>query len=815
MRHCRQSHSGSIYNSDVIRRKIIVRNSDSFAFKSERNTYNWDKSGRFELIFSALMVCMLLWGSLIATPAAHAAQAKREQSNPLNTLGSGSFVVSQVGDDHVGGGYRELPRLTADFSLQVSGMVVQAVVTQVFVNDSDQWIEGEYVFPLPSDSAVNGMTIRIGERVIKGQIKEKNTARKMFIKARQQGKKASLIEQQRPNLFTNRVTNIAPGERIEVVLEYIQTLRYSAGEFSLRIPMTITPRYIPGNNIVERISLEEPVSTVSTIEGQGWAFNTDQVPDASEITPPQRSVAELEAFNRRADLDSLGIEPAKVTNVATVNIVLTPGFEVESIESSFHAITFKKNSGASSEQYIVTTQKLNVEMNRDFVLRWRPVATQAPVAAFFNENLKNAAGDDEYHGLLMVMPPQQINHQQLPARELVLVIDTSGSMAGTSMEQAKQALLLALKRLTATDYFNVIEFNSNTHKLFDQSVVASGNNIAVARRYVNGLSANGGTEMQGALEAALVSSVDDDISYSRIRQVVFITDGSVGNEEALFSYIVKNVQKNRLFTVAIGSAPNGYFMKKAAQFGRGVYTSIGSVQEVNSTMTALFEKIEKPVLTDVNVTFHNGGVTEFYPVKIPDLYAQEPLLLYVKLGEPSDTVTISGEYEGRYWQQDVVPSWSAKTLSTTTSTTKAFRGVATLWARQKIEYLMDEAVRQGNRDQFRDDIVTLGMHYNIMSRYTSFVAIDQTPSRSEYENLKRRAIANSMPAGSTQRIPSQAVPSIAYPKTALGINGLILSGVLSLFLALIVLCLKQDRHVLSVKYAIGSDTKGISRRTMS
>ena len=350
-------------------------------------------------------------------------------------------------------------------------------------------------------------------------------------------------------------------------------------------------------------------------------------------------------------------------------------------------------------------------------------------------------------------------------------------------------MLLALERLSTTDYFNVFEFNSSTHNLVDQSVAASDSNIAVARRYVNGLSANGGTEMQRALEAALVSSVDDDSRYSRVRQVVFITDGSVGNEEALFAYITKHVQKNRLFTVAIGSAPNGYFMKKAAQFGRGVYTSIGNIQEVNSAMTELFEKIETPVLTDVNVTFHNGGVTEFYPVKIPDLYAKEPLLLYVKLAEPSDTVTISGEYEGQYWQQNVIPTWSVKSINQSVFEAKGYRGVATLWARQKIEHLMDEAVRQGNRDQFRDDIVALGMHYNIMSRYTSFVAIDQTPSRPEYENLKRRAIGNSMPAGSKQPIPSQVVhsqaaPSIAYPRTALGINGLILSGVLSLFLAL-------------------------------
>ena len=221
-------------------------------------------------------------------------------------------------------------------------------------------------------------------------------------------------------------------------------------------------------------------------------------------------------------------------------------------------------------------------------------------------------------------------------------------------------------------------------------------------------------------------------------------------------------------------------MKKAAQFGRGVYTSIGSVEEVNDAMSRLFEKIEKPLLTDVRVTFHNAGQAglpggaEHYPTKIPDLYADEPLLLMVKLAEKTDTITISGELAGQYWQQNIVTNWSAN-----------HEGIGTLWARQKIEHLMDEAVRQGNRDQFRDNVVSLGLDYNIMSRYTSFVAVDQVPSRPHYENLEQHKIANSMPAGSTQK-----VPSVAYPKTALGISELILSGLLSLFIGLLnVTCL--------------------------
>ena len=247
----------------------------------------------------------------------------------------------------------------------------------------------------------------------------------------------------------------------------------------------------------------------------------------------------------------------------------------------------------------------------------------------------------------------------------MLVIDTSGSMAGTSLKQAKQALLLALQRLSVNDHFNVVEFNSTAHRLFSQSVVANDANINAAKRYVLGLKANGGTEMRKALEVALLYSSDSEIVPLRVRQVVFITDGSVGNEESLFRFIVDHVGRSRLFTVAIGSAPNGYFMKKAAQFGRGVYTSIGSVEEVNKAMSRLFEKIEKPLLTDVRVTFHNAGQAglaggaEHYPTKIPDLYADEPLLLMVKLAEKTDTITISGELAGQYWQQNIVTNWSA------------------------------------------------------------------------------------------------------------------------------------------------------------
>ncbi|OUS24054.1 marine proteobacterial sortase target protein [Gammaproteobacteria bacterium 45_16_T64] len=708
------------------------------------STNNWDRTSVVELVVSALFVGVLL----VLAPMSYAETSFEQESHgSLKDFGSGALVVA---DSVVG--YRALLRLDAEFDLVVSGMVVQATVKQVFVNNTEQWLEGQYVFPLPSDSAVNGLTIRLGERLIRGEIKEKEIARKMFVKARNDGKVATLVEQQRPNLFTNRVTNIAPGERIEVTLTYLQTLTYDSGEFSLRIPMTLTPRYIPGKSNASH--------RTSTLQGQGWAFNTDQVSDANDITPQQQN---------------------EVKHKASVHIALSSGFDLAEIQAPFHDVHTDRVGGV----YHVRLKQPGAVMNRDFVLRWRPVLDEAPVAAFFTESVvDDVSANIEHHGLLMMMPPSTTYPIQGLPRELILVIDTSGSMAGTSIEQAKQALLVALERLTDRDTFNVIEFNSTTHQLFETSVVANAQNILAARRYVKGLDANGGTEMKGALNAAL--SLHPTHEMSAVRQVVFITDGSVGNEAALLNLIATQVKGSRLFTVAIGAAPNGYFMKKAAQYGKGTYTFIGDTFEVRKSITALFEKIEKPMLTNVKVKFHNSGVTEFYPGNIPDLYDGEPLLLFVQMAEKTDTITVSGEFEGRYWERDIIPNWSFD-----------HPGIGALWGRQKIQALMDESVQQGNRDYHRKEIVDLGLFYKLVSRYTSFIAVDATVMRNNLDTLAVHAIANNLPQGSRQ-----GIPSVGYPKTALGINGILFMGALSLFLGVLVLCLKQDSRIVRIKYAV-------------
>jgi Ca-activated chloride channel family protein len=386
---------------------------------------------------------------------------------------------------------------------------------------SKHWDNALYVFPLPEDSAVDHLLMTVGERKIEGQIKEKTEAKKVYLQAKAQGKKASLVAQQRPNMFSSSIANIGPGETIEVSIEYQQKLHFDRQQYSLRFPMTITPRYFPSH------MTEEP-----------------------QIQP---EFSQSMYNEQNTDIES--------------QVNLHAGFEVQDIKSEFHAISVKQ-------------------------------LTQAPL------------------------------------RELIFVLDTSGSMEGDSIKQAKKALLIAIEQLKTTDNFNIIEFNSYAQNLWKLPKLADPNNKEDAKHFVNSLSANGGTEMESALKLAF-SQPKMGLSNT-LRQIVFITDGSVGNESPLMQLISNKLENSRLFTVGIGSAPNSYFMSEAAKMGRGTFTYIGSVDQVQEKMLTLLTKLQHPAITDIELqlnanTLQSNRLLEFYPNVISDLYKGEPLVFSYRL----------------------------------------------------------------------------------------------------------------------------------------------------------------------------------------
>ena len=628
-------------------------------------------------------------------------------------------------------GYVTATTLDTRVDMKISGLVARVSVRQEFRNEGSEWVEGIYVFPLPDKAAVDHMRLHIGDRFIEGEIREKEQAKKEYEQAKRAGKKASLVQQRRANLFTTSVANVAPGELVVVEIEYLENIRYEDGRFSIRFPMTLTPRYISGQGLPDRT-------------GSGWSPDTDRVPDASTITPPQVT----------------GSRHHKISLTASVNA----GLALEIIASRYHPVTVTENGG----QYHIELTNQKTTLDHDFELVWQPVPSAEPRAMAFSETI-----DGHPHHLLMVMPPDQETPPVPMPRETIFIVDTSGSMHGVSMSQAKRAVRLALEGLQPGDLFNVIEFDSHTTALSPYSKRASSANVANALTFVQRLQADGGTEMRPALKLAL----DSPPQETHLRQIVFITDGSVGYEDEMFSMIEQKLGNARLFTVGIGSAPNSWFMRKAAEAGRGSYTFISALHEVREKMDALFKKLEHPQVTDIEVQWPSGVVVDTYPSTVPDLYLGEPVSVKARVSDKfrqGDHVRISGNSVAGAWATEL--SLDAPAPS---------EGVAALWARARIGALMDAERRGGSPAESRAGIVETALAHHLVSKYTSLVAVDKTPVRPADDPLSSEQVPNLLPYG-------QSMNAIfGFPATATGAPALRVMGAAWLLAALLLLALMR------------------------
>jgi len=475
---------------------------------------------------------------------------------------------------------RAAPLVATATDVEVNGIVARGQTRQTFVNTDSFWVEGIYVFPLPDDAAIDRLLIRVGDRLIQGEVKERGEAARTYEAARQAGQRASLLDQDRPNLFRLSVANIPPGAEIAVEIGWQQRLTPDDGWFALSLPTVVAPRYVPHG-----------AGLVSTAP----AHDARAVPDADRIVP---------AYRRAKDGKGQPVSFA---------ITVDTGTQLEGLESASHAIAVTRQK----TRYRVVLKNGGVPSDRDFRLRWRPVADTA-VPSLFVEHV----GQESFVlGMLTPPLPARSGPVARRPREIIFVIDRSGSMHGTSIDQAKAALLFALGRLDPADSFNVIAFDDRTASLFRAPQPADPETVTYARGFVAGLEADGGTEMAPALQLALNGGTDPD----RLRQVVFLTDGAVGNEEGLFGIVERDLGDVRLFTIGLGNAPNGWFMRKAAELGRGAYVAIDDLGAVEQEMRRLFARLERPVLTGVGVSKAGEPAAEIFPPVIPDLYAGDRL----------------------------------------------------------------------------------------------------------------------------------------------------------------------------------------------
>ena len=618
-------------------------------------------------ILTAFAMTLLL--SLFSLPA-HASERPGKLGEGINP---GTLEVVQMGSEKPAKKL-EMPLKHTDVKIEVSGFVASATVKQHYHNPFKKSIEAIYTFPLPNDAAVDDMQMTIGKRTIKGLIKRKQEARRIYEQARARGQRASLLEQERPNIFTQSVANIMPGDDIVITIRYVNILRYAEGNYELVFPMVVGPRYIPGN-----------VATGQS--GTGWAPDTNVVPDASRITPPVLKPGERTGHD------------------IALSVKLDAGVPVKKVHSTSHVID---TTNINSHEKTIKIHAADTLPNKDFVLRYQ-VAGQAPEIA-------TIAHHDERGGFftLIVQPQRTVTDKQVVPRELIFIVDTSGSMSGFPIEKSKEAMRRLIKGMRPTDTFNVVRFAGDTGTLWSKPMPYTEGNANIALNYVERFRGGGGTEMRKGIVEAL--ALPAATGYLRI--AFLLTDGYVGDEFRIFQAIETERHGARVFSLGVGSSVNRYLLDRAAEIGRGEAFYVRQDENSAEVINKFFKRVDRPALAHIEIDWGNLDVSELYPPKVPDLWVGQPIRIhgrYTKGGKA--TVTVSGQLAKRSYKQ--------KLRVRLPKNEPNHEAMATVWARQKVRELMNQMVRQGQTKELIEKVTQLGLTFRLMTQWTSFVAVEE------------------------------------------------------------------------------------------
>ncbi len=546
----------------------------------------------------------------------------------------------------------------------ISGFLARVTVEQEFENSFNEAIEAVYVFPLSASGAVDSMKMTIGQRTIRGVMMKREDARKAYEAAKKDGKTASLLDQERPNVFTQSVANIQPGDRIVVEISYVETLKYDSGAYEFVFPMTVAPRYAPGT-----------------------------VPD-EETTKPVFAVT-------------------RPGHDVEIEVNLNAGVPVGSITSTSHEIETML-LGANGGK--ITLRDQTTIPNKDFVLRYDVSGKE------IEEAVQTHKGPDGAYFSLVLQPPDTFGYEDITPKEIVFVLDSSGSMSGFPIEKAKEAIRLSLDGLYPHDTFNIITFAGDTDVLFPEPVPATQANLELARDFLENEGAGGGTEMMKAIEAALKPTA----SLEHIRIVCFMTDGLVDNEREVIA-AVKRFANARVFSFGIGESTNRFLLDEIAKAGRGESMFVSLGDDGSAAAQRLFERVRSPLLTDISIDWNGLPVTQVYPSRIGDLFSAKPVVVYGRYTRAaSGTITLRGKSNGQIFERKIDVKLPASDPSNDV--------LATLWARTRIDDLWSSGMRYDGREEewkpaltpaARAEIVRLGLKHSIMTEFTSFVAIDE------------------------------------------------------------------------------------------
>lgn len=556
------------------------------------------------------------------------------------------------------GSLGECPLKNTSVKADISGFLARVTVTQEFENSFSEPIEAVYTFPLSQNSAVDDMTMKIGERTIRGKIMRREEARKVYEQAKTDGKTASLLDQQRPNIFTQSVANILPNDKIIIEISYVETLKYEDGQYEFVFPMTVGPRY-----------------------------NPNSVADATKISP------KIEETRNGSDI--------------SIEVNLDAGVPTEGIYSISHPIA---TTNLSSNSAKISLRENSVIPNKDFILRYDVTGKRIEDAI-----LTHRAEKGGFFSLIL-SPPDNFTEKNITPKEIVFVLDTSGSMSGFPIEKAKEAMKLSLEGLNPNDTFNLITFAGDTAILFDAPVPATEENLAKAKAFLESRRGSGGTEMMKAVRAALEPSD----SQKHLRVVCFMTDGYVGNEAEIIAEIQKH-PKARIFSFGIGNSVNRFLLDKMAQEGQGEVEYVGLKDDGSKAAKKFFERVRTPILTDISIDWNGLPVEDVYPGRIGDLFSAKPVILNGRyLKGAKGTIRLKGNIAGKLFVRDI---------SVTLPENKPENDVlATLWARRRVDGLMSDFYKNTNKEkeknEIQEQITSLGIEFRLLTQFTSFVAVE-------------------------------------------------------------------------------------------
>jgi len=555
-----------------------------------------------------------------------------------------------------------LPLKETRTDVYIAGVIADVNITQIYKNEGENVLEAIYIFPASTRAAVYSMTMTIGEREIIAIIQERKKARESYEQAKQEGKSASLLEQMRPNVFQMNVANILPGDVLKVEMKYTELLIPESGVYEFVYPTVVGPRY--SNTLVKDATPEE-----------GWIAN----PYTKEGEDPFYSF--------------------------DISITVSAGLPIQDIRCITHDMNINFETRATALLTLDPEEKTGG--NRDCILQYRLAGNKIESGLLLYE------GKNENFFLAMIQPPEKVNEEMIPPREYVFIVDVSGSMYGFPLDISKKLLRDLIGNLKPTDKFNILLFAGGSELFSQQSIAANKENISRALQFIDNQRGGGGTELLPALKRALSLKGTEDYS----RSFIIATDGYVSVEKEAFDLIRENLGNANFFTFGIGSSVNRYLLEGMAHVGTGEAFIITQEKEAAGKGEKFRKYIQTPVLTNITLRFEGFEAYDIEPITVPDVLAEKPVIVYGKWkGKPKGNIHLEGESgKGKYSVNLDVGEYKSRSSNS---------GLKYLWAREKIRILDDYSSLGRSLDEHAEKITALGLQYNLLTNYTSFIAID-------------------------------------------------------------------------------------------